>query len=147
MVRKKSSKSPHSLLNDKLRETASEIFDEVDEASDLMIHELRTGLEQISESMSNAAKVAQETSKSVGHKVREIDSRDVLLNLMDEVEEISTGLMDGVGKQFRELRERIEESGTAAEEEKTPAKKKTTRKKAVRRKTAGKKKKVIRKKS
>ena len=55
--------------------------------------------------------------------------------------------MDGVGKQFRELRERIEETGTAAEDEKTPAKKKATRKKAVRRKTAGKKKKVIRKKS
>jgi hypothetical protein len=112
-----------------------------------MIHELRTGLESISESMSNAAKVAQETSKSVGHKVREIDSRDVLLKLMDEVEEISTGLMDGVGKQFRELRERIEESGTSGQQEKTPAKKKSIKKKAVRRKTAGKKKKVIRKKS
>jgi cell fate (sporulation/competence/biofilm development) regulator YlbF (YheA/YmcA/DUF963 family) len=119
----------------------------MDEASERMIHELRTGLESISESMSNAAKVAQETSKSVGHKVREIDSRDVLLKLMDEVEEISTGLMEGVGKQFRELRERIEESATAGQEDKTPVKKKSAKKKAVRRKTASKKKKAIRKKS
>ncbi|MGD1991086.1 MAG: hypothetical protein PVF23_02345 [Chromatiales bacterium] len=147
MATKKSSKPSRSPLNEKLRETASEIYDEMDEASERMIHELRTGLESISDSMSNAAKVAQETSRSVGHKVRDIDSRDVLLKLMDEVEEISTGLMEGVGKQFRELRERIEESATAGQEDKTPVKKKSAKKKAVRRKTASKKKKAIRKKS
>ena len=144
MSKKKPSESSHKLLDEKLRETASEIFEDVEHASDEMIRELREGLESISKSMSNAAKVAQETSKSVSSKVREIESKDVLLNLMDEIEDISTGLMDGVGRQFSELRERIEESGS----DKTGhAVKKSGRKKAVRKKSATARKKVVRKKS
>jgi hypothetical protein len=125
-------------------ETASEIFEEMEHAGDEMIRELREGLESISKSMSNAAKVAHETSKSVSDKVREIESKDVLLNLMDEIEEISTGLMDGVGRQFTELRERIEESGS---DKAGDSVKKSGRKKAVRRESASARKKVVRKKS
>jgi hypothetical protein len=125
-------------------ETASEIFEEMEHAGDEMIRELREGLESISKSMSNAAKVAHETSKSVSDKVREIESKDVLLNLMDEIEEISTGLMDGVGRQFNELRERIEESGS---DKVGDSVKKSGRKKAVRRESASARKKVVRKKS
>ncbi len=144
MSKKKTSDASRSLLDQKLRETASEIFEDVEHASDEMIRELREGLESISKSMSNAAKVAQETSKSVSTKVREIESKDVLLKLMDEIEDISTGLMDGVGRQFNELRERIEESGTGKAGH---AVKKSGRKKAVRKKSATARKKVVRKKS
>lgn len=147
MTKKKSSESSTSLFNEKLRETATGIFEEVDQASDEMLRELREGLESISKSMSNAAKVAHETSKSVSSKVREIESKDVLLKLMDDIEEISTGLMDGVGKQFHELRERIEESGSGNREEKQPAASKGAHKKAVRKKSATAKRKVVRKKS
>jgi hypothetical protein len=142
MAKKKVSKSSSSLFNEKLRETASEIFEEVDQAGDEMIRELREGLESISKSMSNAAKVAQEASSSVSNKVRKIESKDVLLKLMDEIEEVSSGLMEGVGKQFNELRERIEESGTGSKELKQSA-----RKKVVRRKSATARKKAARKKS
>lgn len=144
MSKKKTSDASRSLLDQRLRETASEIFEDVEHASDEMIRELREGLESISKSMSNAAKVAQETSKSVSSKVREIESKDVLLKLMDEIEDISTGLMDGVGRQFNELRERIEESGT---DKAGHAVKKSGRKKAVRKKSATARKKVVRKKS
>jgi hypothetical protein len=144
MSKKKPSDSSRSLLDQRLRETASEIFEDVEHASDEMIRELREGLESISKSMSNAAKVAQETSKSVSDKVREIESKDVLLKLMDEIEDISTGLMDGVGRQFNELRERIEESGAEKAEHSA---KKSVRKKAVRRKSATAGKKAVRKKS
>ena len=143
MSKKKPSDSSRSLLDQRLRETASEIFEDVEHASDEMIRELREGLESISKSMSNAAKVAQETSKSVSDKVREIESKDVLLKLMDEIEDISTGLMDGVGRQFNELRERIEESGAETAEHSA---KKSARKKAVRRKSASPRKKAVRKK-
>jgi len=144
MSKKQPSDSSRSLLDQKLREAASEIFEDVEHAGDEMIRELREGLESISKSMSNAAKVAQETSKSVSNKVREIESKDVLLKLMDEIEDISSGLMEGVGRQFSELRERIEESGAAKAEH---AVKKSGRKKAVRRKSASAGKKVVRKKS
>jgi hypothetical protein len=144
MSKKQPSDSSRSLLDQKLREAASEIFEDVEHAGDEMIRELREGLESISKSMSNAAKVAQETSKSVSNKVREIESKDVLLKLMDEIEDISSGLMEGVGRQFSELRERIEESGAAKAEH---AVKKSGRKKAVRRKSASASKKVVRKKS
>ena len=143
MSKKKPSDSSRSLLDQRLRETASEIFEDVEHASDEMIRELREGLESISKSMSNAAKVAHETSKSVSDKVREIESKDVLLKLMDEIEDISTGLMDGVGRQFNELRERIEESGAETAEHSV---KKSGRKKAVRRKSASPRKKALRKK-
>ena len=143
MSKKKPSDSSRSLLDQRLRETASEIFEDVEHASDEMIRELREGLESISKSMSNAAKVAQETSKSVSDKVREIESKDVLLKLMDEIEDISTGLMDGVGRQFNELRERIEESVAETAEHSV---KKSGRKKAVRRKSASPRKKALRKK-
>ena len=143
MSKKKPSDSSRSLLDQRLRETASAIFEDVEHASDEMIRELREGLESISKSMSNAAKVAQETSKSVSDKVREIESKDVLLKLMDEIEDISTGLMDGVGRQFNELRERIEESGAETAEHSV---KKSGRKKAVRRKSASPRKKALRKK-
>ena len=143
MSKKKPSDSSRSLLDQRLRETASEIFEDVEHASDKMIRELREGLESISKSMSNAAKVAQETSKSVSNKVRDIESKDVLLKLMDEIEDISTGLMDGVGRQFNELRERIEESGAEKAEHSV---KKSGRKKAVRRKSASPRKKALRKK-
>lgn len=141
MSKKKPSDSSRSLLNQRLGETASEIFEEMEHGGDEMLRELREGLESISKSMSNAAKVAHETSKSVSDKVRDIESKDVLLKLMDEIEDISTGLMDGVGRQFNELRERIEESGSES------AKKKSGRKKAVRKKSAAARKKVVRKKS
>ena len=141
MSKKKPSDSSRSLLDQRLGKTASEIFEEMEHGGDEMLRELREGLESISRSMSNAAKVAQETSKSVSDKVRGIESKDVLLKLMDEIEDISTGLMDGVGRQFNELRERIEESGTG------PAKKKSGRKKAVRKKSSTARKKVVRKKS
>jgi hypothetical protein len=132
MSKKEPSDSSRSLHDQKLRETASEIFEDVEHAGDEMIRELREGLESISKSMSNAAKVAQETSKSVSNKVREIESKDVLLKLMDEIEDISSGLMDGVGRQFSELRERIEESGTDKGEHVV---KKSVRKKVVRKKS------------
>ncbi|MDX1344607.1 MAG: hypothetical protein R3179_01825 [Sedimenticolaceae bacterium] len=144
MSKKKTSDASRSLLDQRLRETASEIFEDVEHAGDEMLRELREGLESISKSMSNAAKVAQETSKSVSSKVREIESKDVLLKLMDEIEEISTGLMDGVGRQFNELRERIEESGT---DKAGHTARKSGRKKAVRKKSATARKKVVRKKS
>ncbi|MEJ2316178.1 MAG: hypothetical protein P8Y83_04370 [Gammaproteobacteria bacterium] len=145
MSKKKPSDSSRNLPDQRLREAASEIFEDVEHASDEMIRELREGLESISKSMSNAAKVAQETSKSVSDKVREIESKDVLLKLMDEIEDISTGLMDGVGRQFNELRERIEESG--AEKARHSEKKKSGRKKAVRRKSATAGEKTVSKKS
>ena len=157
MSKKKTSKSSSSLFGEKFRETADEIIREVDQASDSMMQELRAGFDSISERMSNAAKVAQKTSESVSSKVREIDSREVMLKLMDEVEDISSVLMDGIGKQFNELREKLQESeastaGKPSGGEK-PAKKKAAKKKAAKKKAAVKrkksstKKKVLRKKS
>ena len=95
MSKKKPSDSSRSLLDQRLRETASEIFEDVEHASDEMIRELREGLESISKSMSNAAKVAQETSKYVSNKVREIESKDVLLKVKEIGIDYSQGYFIG----------------------------------------------------
>jgi hypothetical protein len=141
MAKKKSSKNSSNDIGNKLRETADEILEEVDQAGDSMLQELRAGFDSISKRLSNAASVAQKTSKSVSSKVRDIDSRDVLLKLMDEVEEISSVIMDGVGKQFNELRDKLQEAETEAAAGSKTAKKKRAKKSAAT-KTARKKKKT-----
>jgi len=145
MPKKKSTKSSTSIFTEMLRDTANEILKDVDEAGDLMMKELRAGFDSISERMNNAAKVAQETSKSVKDKVSEIESREVLLQLMDEVEDISNVVMDGVGQQFNQLRDKLreQEAASAGTKKKTvrkkSSKKKTAKKKATKKKVAGKK--------
>lgn len=149
MPDKKSSKSSTSIFSEMLRDTANEILKEVDEAGDVMMKELRAGFDSISERMNNASKVAQKTSRSVSDKVREIESREVLLKLMDEVEEISNVVLDGVGKQFNELRDKLREQETAASSQKKTTRKKASKKKAIRKKTTTKvaKKKTVTKKT
>ena len=144
MTRKKSTSS---IFSENLRKTANDIIDEVEQAGDQMMQEMRKGFETISDRMSNAAKVAQKTSESVSSKVKEVDSKEIMVNLMDEVEEISNVIMDGVSKQFNQLRDSLRESGEKPAGRKKASKKKKAKKKSAAKKKVAKKKRTTKKKA
>ena len=134
--------------------TASSIIDEIDKAREVVVKEIRDGFNVVSDKASVAAKAvtgasvsvkdtvsetAVDATTSVKETLAEAHPKERLLKLVDEVEEIADGIVDGISTRFSHLRD----AATQATKKKT-VKRKTAKKKAAKKKAA--KKKVAKKK-
>lgn len=111
--------------------TASSVIDEIDKASDVVVREVREGLNAISDKAKIAAKSAADASVNVKDIVIDSHPKEIFLSLVDEVEEIAEGIINVVKERFNQL------GSTAESTAKKSVKKKA--KKAVKKKTAKKK--------
>jgi hypothetical protein len=118
--------------------TASSVIDEIDKASDVVIREIRDGFNAISDKTKVAAKSAADASVNVKDIVAEAHPKEIFLSLVDEVEEITEGIVNVVKDRFNQLGKSAE--GAA----KKKAVKKKAAKKAVKKKAA---KKTVKKKA
>jgi hypothetical protein len=114
--------------------TASSVIDEIDKASDVVIREIRDGFNAVSDKAKVAAKSAADASVNVKDIVADAQPKQIFLSLVEEVEEITEGIVNVVKERFNQL-------GKSAE---TAAKKKTVKKKAAKKAV---KKKALKKKA
>jgi hypothetical protein len=111
--------------------TANSVIDEIDKASDVVVREVREGLNAISDKAKIAAKSAADASVNVKDIVIDSHPKEIFLSLVDEVEEIAEGIINVVKERFNQL------GSTAESTAKKSVKKKA--KKAVKKKAAKKK--------
>lgn len=112
--------------------TASSVIDEIDKASDVVVREVREGLNAISGKAKIAAKSAADASVNVKDIVIDSHPKEIFLSLVDEVEEIAEDIINVVKERFNQL-------GSTAESSAKKSVKKKTAKKAVKKKAAKKK--------
>ncbi|MGB5582222.1 MAG: hypothetical protein WBO93_01265, partial [Gammaproteobacteria bacterium] len=137
-------KSSASGIRSTVTSTASSIIDEIDKAREVVVREIREGFDVVSGKATVAAKAvagasvtvkdtvsetAADATTSVKETISETHPKQRLLTLVDEVEEIAEGIIDGISSRFSQLRE------TATR----VTKKKTVKKKAAKKKVAKKK--------
>ncbi|MGB5767063.1 MAG: hypothetical protein WBM38_10055 [Arenicellales bacterium] len=114
--------------------TASSVIDEIDKASDVVVREVREGLNAISDKAKIAAKSAADASVNVKDIVIDSHPKEIFLSLVDEVEEIAEGIINVVKERFNQLGSTAESS--AKKSVKKKAAKKAVKKKAVKKKSA-----------
>ena len=114
--------------------TASSVIDEIDKASDVVVREVREGLNAISDKAKIAAKSAADASVNVKDIVIDSHPKEIFLSLVDEVEEIAEGIINVVKERFNQLGSTAESS--AKKSVKKKAAKKAVKKKAVKKKAA-----------
>ena len=114
--------------------TASSVIDEIDKASDVVVREVREGLNAISDKAKIAAKSAADASVNVKDIVIDSHPKEIFLSLVDEVEEIAEGIINVVKERFNQLGSTAE--STAKKSVKKKAAKKAVKKKAVKKKAA-----------
>jgi len=149
-TRKKTSAKPKSLART-VKGTATAVLGEVEKAGDMVLTEVKDGLGAVTDKITTTAKGMAETQAAL-----------ILKKLVDEVEEIGSGVVDAVSAKLDHLRGKVEESHAeagapvkkkaaskkkAAAKKKAVAKKKATKKKAVSKKKATAKKKATTKKA
>ena len=126
--------------------TASSVIDEIDKASDVVVREVREGLNAISDKAKIAAKSAADASVNVKDIVIDSHPKEIFLSLVDEVEEIAEGIINVVKERFNQLGSTAESTAKKSVKKKA---KKAVKKKAVK-KAASKKapaKKAVKKKA
>ena len=131
--------------------TASSVIDEIDKASDVVVREVREGLNAISDKAKIAAKSAADASVNVKDIVIDSHPKEIFLSLVDEVEEIAEGIINVVKERFNQLGSTAESTAkkSVKKKAKKAVKKKAVKKKAVK-KDASKKapaKKAVKKKA
>ena len=114
--------------------TASSVIDEIDKASDVVVREVREGLNAISDKAKIAAKSAADASVNVKDIFIDSHPKEIFLSLVDEVEEIAEGIINVVKERFNQLGSTAESS--AKKSVKKKAAKKAVKKKAVKKKAA-----------
>jgi len=113
--------------------TASSVIDEIDKASDVVVREVREGLNAISDKAKIAAKSAADASVNVKDIVIDSHPKEIFLSLVDEVEEIAEGIINVVKERFNQLGSTAESSAKKSVKKKA---KKAVKKKAVKKKAA-----------
>ena len=134
-------KSGTSSIRSSVSTTASSIIDEIDKAGDVVVREIREGFNVVTDKASVAAKTvadasvtvkdtitetAADATTSVKDTITEAQPKQLLLSLVEEVEEIADGIIEGISSRFTQLRD----TATKA------TKKKTVKKKAAKKKAA-----------
>jgi phage-related protein len=133
----KKKRSPSSFRTT-VSSTASSVIDEIDKAREVVVREIRDGFNIVSNRASGAADKVADATTSVRGTISEVQPKELVLKLVDEVEEIADDIIGAISSRFSKLRD------TASEAEK----KQTVKKKATRKKVAKKKgNKVARKKT
>ena len=149
-TKKSTSKKNQTRLTDikqTVSSTASSVIDEIDKASDVVIREIRDGFNAISDKTKVAAKSAADASVNVKDIVAEAHPKEIFLSLVDEVEEITEGIVNVVKDRFNQLGKSAEGAAKKKAVKKKAAKKavkKKAAKKTVKKKTP---KKVVKKKA
>ena len=113
--------------------TASSVIDEIDKASDVVVREVREGLNAISDKAKIAAKSAADASVNVKDIVIDSHPKEIFLSLVDEVEEIAEGIINVVKERFNQLGSTAESTAKKSVKKKA---KKAVKKKAVKKKAA-----------
>ena len=157
-------KSGTSGIRSTVSTTASSIMDEIDKAREVVVREIREGFDVVTDKASVAARTvagasvtvkdtisetAADATTSVKDTIAETQPKQLLMTLVDEVEEIAEGIIDGISSRFSQLREAASKQTTKKTSKKKAAKKKAAKKKATKKKVvkkAASKKKVARKK-
>lgn len=113
--------------------TASSVIDEIDKASDVVVREVREGLNAISDKAKIAAKSAADASVNVKDIVIDSHPKEIFLSLVDEVEEIAEGIINVVKERFNQLGSTAESTAKKSVKKKA---KKAVKKKVVKKKAA-----------
>jgi hypothetical protein len=113
--------------------TANSVIDEIDKASDVVVREVREGLNAISDKAKIAAKSAADASVNVKDIVIDSHPKEIFLSLVDEVEEIAEGIINVVKERFNQLGSTAESTAKKSVKKKA---KKTAKKKAAKKKAA-----------
>ena len=120
-----------------IRNSASDVIDEVESAGEVVLGEIRNSFDFISGKVTDTAKLAADTTKAVTRKIKNKDTTRQIHALLSEVEQAGESLMKAIGEHFDSLKGTVLSAGESA---KPATKKKVTRKKAAAKKTVTRKK-------
>ena len=126
-----------------IRNSASDVIDEVESAGEVVLGEIRNSFDFISGKVTDTAKLAADTTRAVSRKIKSKETTRQIHALLGEVEQAGEGLLKAIGEHFNSLKGTVLSAGDSA---KPAAKKKVTRKKTAAKKTVTKKP-VVRKKA
>jgi hypothetical protein len=121
-----------------IRNSASDVIDEVESAGEVVLGEIRNSFDFISGKVTDTAKLAADTTRAVTRKITSKDSTRQIHALLSEVEQAGESLLKIIGDHFDSLKGTVlSASGSAKPAAKM--KKKVTRKKAAAKKAVTKK--------
>ncbi len=126
-----------------IRNSASDVIDEVESAGEVVLGEIRNSFDFISGKVTDTARLAADTTKAVTRKITSKDTTRQIHALLSEVEQAGESLLKVIGEHFDSLKGTVLSATGSA---KPAAKKKVTRKKTAAKKTLTKKP-VVRKKA
>ena len=129
----KNSQTRQTGIKQAVSTTARSDIDEIDQASDVVVREVREGLNAISDKAKIAAKSAADASVNVKDIVIDSHPKEIFLSLVDEVEEIAEGIINVVKERFNQLGSTAESTAKKSVKKKA---KKAVIKKAVKKKAA-----------
>jgi hypothetical protein len=158
--KKKATVKKTRTVGNTLRNTASEVVDDVETAGNIILREIGDSFDLISGKVSDTARAVAKTTKKVTKKVTSKETTRHVHELLREVEEAGESLLGVIGKRIDSLHKVVTSkisanpAATTTSRRKVAPKKKTAAKKAavnkkvaVKKKTAVKKKVVVKKKT
>ena len=113
-----------------IKNTASEVVSEVENASEVVLREVRDSFDFISGKVTDTAKFAADTTRAVTRKVTSKETTQNIQALLKEVEQAGENLLGVIGGHLDSLKKTI-----LSATESTPAKAAPKRKRAATRKT------------
>ena len=119
-----------------IRNSASDVIDEVESAGEVVLGEIRNSFDFISGKVTDTAKLAADTTRAVSRKIKSKETTRQIHALLGEVEQAGEGLLKAIGEHFDSLKGTVLSARDSA---KPAAKKKVTRKKTAAKKTVTKK--------
>ena len=122
---KKTARSKSSLdkIRNSVSDAAASFVEDIDIAKDKAVREIREGFEVVSKKAKKAGKAAAEATEGVKDSISDAQPVELIRELVDDVENVAEGIIQGISAKFNQLRE-------AAVTE-TPVKKKAAIKKAT----------------
>jgi hypothetical protein len=125
--------------------TASDVIDEVEKASDVVMREIRDSFDFLSTKVTDTARYTAATTKAVRDRVTSKETVKQLHGLLDDLEEAGESLLKVIGSSFDTIKSTVV-SGSVTEKKKKSVKK-TSAKKATAKQTATNRKAPARKKA
>ena len=119
-----------------IRNSASDVIDEVESAGEVVLGEIRNSFDFISGKVTDTAKLAADTTRAVTRKITSKDTTRQIHALLSEVEQAGESLLKIIGDHFDSLKGTVLSASGSA---KPAAKKKVNRKKAAAKKAVTKK--------
>ncbi|MGB5426801.1 MAG: hypothetical protein WBN95_08420, partial [Gammaproteobacteria bacterium] len=87
-----------------IRNTASDVIDEVESAGEVVLGEIRNSFDFISGKVTDTAKLAADTTKAVTRKITSKDTTRQIHALLSEVEQAGESLLKVIGEHFDSLK-------------------------------------------